>query len=205
VTCSCIHATCWTLPCPALPCPALPCPATSSIDTEICSAAQAACCFAGASMPAKRQLVTTQRPFGPATACDHIANTKLAFAGLLTTRGWQSPSCTVMSQVVAAAHAHLVKRFWCCTNTARHGQDCWHASGASSSLSCTAAMLGLFVGIRCQALHISIFMAQMQMHTQTLHNVAVQKLKLQVSPEYKHTYSHILIMQHSKKLCIKFS
>ncbi len=61
---------CPALPCPALPCPALPCPAlpcsallshaTSSI--QICSAAQAACCFASTFMPEMHKRVTTQRP-----------------------------------------------------------------------------------------------------------------------------------------------
>jgi hypothetical protein len=46
-------------------------------------------------------------------------------------------------------------------------------------------------------------MAEMQPYIRTLRNVAVKKLKLYLSPKYEHAHSHMLIMQHSKKLYIK--
>ena len=50
----------------------------------------------------------------------------LAFAGLLTTRGSRVPRCCRLPL--------MLKRFWCCTSTARHGQGCWCASGALCQL-----------------------------------------------------------------------
>jgi len=85
--------------------------ATSSI--QICSAAQAACCFASTFMPEMHKRVTTQRPLGPATACNNIAKySNLAFAGLLTTRGWQVPSCHCRSFAEALLVLYQYCKSW---------------------------------------------------------------------------------------------
>jgi len=74
------------------------------------------------------------------------------------------------------------------------------------SLRICCSIAPVFAGTQCHALPIQCSHGRNAtshvMYIQILRNVAVQKVMLQLSPQCEHTYSHMFIMQHIKKLCV---